>query len=180
VNIILHEGKDDKKYIKRICTHLKIEVTDEIFYELGNKSNFFKEDHLAYKNIENNPRISKILFVLDIDYEKNDHKSGGYSNTRNKIEQIIKKLELDSISDYYLACDPNTRDGYFESLLLSCTSDELKKCYNDFMKCSGYNGKENQKTVITKLHELASPEKPYDYNHKNFDEIKEKLQELFA
>ncbi len=180
MNIILHEGKDDKKYIKRICTHLEIKVTDENFYELGNKSNFFKKDHNAYKIIKDNPRISKILFVLDVDYEKNDRHSGGYTNTKNRINKIINQLGLNSISDYYLVCDPNTKEGYFESLLLSCISDELKKCYNEFMQCSGYNGKENQKTIITKLHELASPEKPYDYNHKNFNDIKEKLQELFA
>lgn len=92
---------------------------------------------------------------------------------------IIEVLGFNARSDYYLVCDPKTKEGYFESLLLSCVSDELKNCYDDFLKCSLFDGKENHKTIITKLHELASPEKPYDYNHENFNKIKEKLIALF-
>ena len=178
MKIIIHEGKDDKKYIKKVCKHLKLEVNDNIFYEMSGKSSFFKEENEIYSLIKSNPRISKILFVLDADYETNDIKYGGYENTKREVTQIIKNLNLVDISDYYIACDPNTKEGYFETLFFSCVPDKLKKCYSDFMSCSGFKEKENYKTNMTKLHELASPSKPYDFNHSNFSELKEKLIEL--
>ena len=179
MKIILHEGKDDKKYIKKICKHLEFDVTDENFYEMGGKSAFFKEDNDIYLLIKSNPRISKILFVLDADYKENDSKYGGYENTENEIKKIIRKLELVDKCDYSITCNPNTKDGYFETLFFSSVPDSLKKCYEEFMLCSGFKEKENYKTVMTKLHELASPSKPYDFNHPNFEDITTKLKNLF-
>ena len=180
MKIILHEGKDDKKYIKRICEYLKIETKDDNFYEMNNKSNFFKESNEIYQIIKSNPRTSKILFILDADYETDNKKYGGYANTERAIVNVINNLGLQDISRYYITCTPDTKDGFFETLLLSCVSDKLKKCYIEFMKCSGLNNqKEQYKTIMTKLHELASPNKPYDFNHPNFKELKEKLEKLF-
>jgi len=179
MRIILHEGKDDKKYIKKICKELNIEINDENFYEMGDKSSFFKEDNINYNLLRNNPRISKILFVLDADYEKNDSKYGGYDNCEKEIKKVRRNLKLFDISDHCITCNPNTKDGYFETLFFSCVPDNLKKCYDEFMKCSGFKEKENYKTMMTKLHELASPNKPYDFDHPNFKDIKDKLIDLF-
>ena len=145
---------------------------------MNGKSSFFNKDHANYRLI-NSPKIEKVLFILDVDYEKNDYTYGGYAKTKKELKKIIKILALDIPCDYYLVCDPSTKEGYFETLLFSCVSDDLKKCYQDFISCSNFKGKENYKTVMTKLHELASPEKPYDYENKNFKEIKEKLINLF-
>ena len=41
------------------------------------------------------------------------------------------------------------------------------------MKCTGFQGKEQTKTIMTKLHEFSSPEKPYSFEHDNFKEIKD-------
>ena len=179
MKIILHEGKDDKKYLKRICNEFNIEVNDENFYEMGDKSTFFKEENKVYKLIKNNPKISKILFVLDADYKTSDAKYGGYDNCEREITKIREELGLKDKSDYCITCNPNTKDGYFETLFFSCVSDELKKCYDEFIKCSGFKEKENYKTIMTKLHELASPSKPYDFNHPNFEDIRSKLKNLF-
>ena len=47
---ILHEGKDDKKYIKRILKYLNISnYTDDTFYEMKGKSNFYKPNYVNYK-----------------------------------------------------------------------------------------------------------------------------------
>ena len=177
--LILHEGKDDKKYLKRVCSYLDIEVNDDDFYEMGDKSSFFKEDSPAYEYIKKNPRVSKILFVFDADYQSNDSKYGGYENSEREIKLVIENLELLNKSDYCITCNPNTKDGYFETLFFSCVPDDLKKCYEEFMKCSGFKEKENYKTIMTKLHEMASPRKPYDYEHPNFEDIKIKLKNLF-
>ena len=179
MKIILHEGKDDKKYIKKICKYLELEVSDENFYEMGDKSTFFKEENETYKFIKSNPRISKILFVLDADYEKNDSKYGGYDNCEQEIKTVIENLGLKDKSNHCITCNPNTKDGYFETLFFSCVPDDLKKCYDGFMSCSGFKEKGNYKTIMTKLHELSSPSKPYDYEHPNFKDIKDKLTDLF-
>lgn len=179
MRIILHEGKDDKKYIKRICNYLKIQVTDENFYEMRDKSTFFKEENEIYQLIKANSRISKMLFVLDADYKTNDSVYGGCDNAQREILKMIEKLGLSDRSDYYITCDPTTKDGYFETLFFSCVPDDLKNCYDAFMKCSGFNQKENYKTIMTKLHEMASPKKPYDFEHPNFNELKQKLKNLF-
>ena len=179
MRIILHEGKDDKKYIKRVYKYLNLEVTDENFYELGNKSNFFKENNSIYQYIRDDPRISKILFVLDADYKKNDSKYGGYENTESEIKRVIRNLGLIDKSDYYITCNPSSKNGYFETLFFSCVPNNLKRCYDEFMRCSSFKEKENYKTIMTKLHELASPSKPYDFNHPNFNELKQKLKSLF-
>ena len=179
MKIILHEGKDDKKYIKRVCEYLNIEVSDENFYEMGSKSTFFKEDNPIYSMIKNDPRVEKILFVIDADYKKDNSIYGGYENSQRELIKIIDNLELKSISDFYIACDPKTKDGYFETLFYSCVPEDLKKCYNSFMDCSKFKAKQNYKTIITKLHELSSPSKPYSFDHENFDELKEKLINLF-
>lgn len=52
MNIILHEGKDDKKYIKRICTHLEIKVTDENFYELASPEKPYDYNHKNFNDIK--------------------------------------------------------------------------------------------------------------------------------
>jgi hypothetical protein len=179
MKIILHEGKDDKKYIKRICEYLELEVTDKNFYEMGDKSTFFKEKNKVYDLIQKNPKISQILFVLDADYQANDSKYGGYENSEREIKLVMKNLKLLDKSDYCISCNPKTKDGYFETLFFSCVPDDLKKCYEEFMKCSGFKEKENYKTIMTKLHEMASPSKPYDFEHQNFIELKQKLKNLF-
>ena len=82
MRIILHEGKDDKRYLKKICAYLDIKISDENFYEMGNKSNFFKKDCEVYRYKITDPRVEKILFILDADYEKDNKIYGGFDNSK--------------------------------------------------------------------------------------------------
>jgi len=100
-------------------------------------------------------------------------------NTISKIEALQKDLKVENMSDYFLACDPKTEKGYFESLLLSTVDKEVKKCYEDFRNCSALNSKAVDKNILTELHNLTKPEKPYDFNHPNFEPLKQKLKNLF-
>jgi len=114
-----------------------------------------------------------------VDNVENDASLCGLENTITKIKLLQKDLNIEKISDYFLACDPISKKGYFESLLLSTVEKEVKKCYEDFRTCSALNSKAVDKNILTELHNLTKPEKPYDFNHPNFKDIKDKLIDLF-
>jgi hypothetical protein len=179
---IVCEGRGDIKNLKALLTFLKIPFNDETFVSTGGKSfllnSKIEEYGILLEKIEKG-FIQKILFVVDVDDCDNDQALCGMENTINKIKQLQKDLGVENISDYYLACDLNTQKGYFESLLLSAIDDDVKKCYEDFRVCSELNSKAVDKNILTELHNLTKPDKPYDFNHSNFDDLKTKLQNLF-
>jgi hypothetical protein len=41
------------------------------------------------------------------------------------------------------------------------------------------NSKAVDKNILTELHNLTKPEKPYAFEHQNFNELKQKLKNLF-
>lgn len=173
---ILHEGKDDKKYIKRILEHLNLKYSDENFHEMNNKSNFFKEDYFVYKLLKQkieNEEVEKLLFVLDADNPNDNKVYGGKENTLKELESTISKLDFTFNYEIFVVCEPKSNEGYFETLLLSSVDEKIKDCYINFMKCTGFKGKEQTKTIMTELHEFSSPKKPYSFEHTNFKEIKD-------
>lgn len=153
-----------------------------IIIVIGNKSNLLNENDTGYKTLLQQiyaGLVTKLLVIVDADDKENDLKSGGLNNTKKKIETLIASLKIQDISDYFIACDPDTKKGYFESLFLSTVDNELKRCYEEFLKCSKLTAKDNQKTIMEELHRLTKPNKPYDFSHENFDELKQKLRNLF-
>lgn len=181
--IILHEGNTDKNFIKKLLDYLEIPYNNDNFSSMNNKSNFFKQDYIAYKvlktKIQTN-EIEKVLFIIDADNEKDNNIYGGYNNTLEQLEKTIKNLSFIKNYEIFISCDKTTKEGYLESLILSTVPENLKNCYESFMHCSNYNSKDNHKTIMTKLHELTQPNKPYDFSHDNFDELKSKLTALFS
>jgi len=149
---------------------------------MNNKSNFYKSDFVNYKILKQkikNDEITKLLFILDADNPRENKVFGGKSNTLTKLEELIQNLDFKFEYEIYIVCDKNSNEGYFETLFLSSVNDDLKNCYQKFMECSGFNGKEQTKTIMMKLHELASPQSPYSFEHENFNEIKEFLTNNF-
>jgi hypothetical protein len=179
---IVCEGVTDVKNIKKLLTFLEISCIDDDFIWTNGKSLLLNKDLEVYsilaKKIEDG-FVQKVLFILDVDDFENDQSLCGTENTISKIETLQKDLDIKEISDYYLACDPITKKGYFESLLLSTVDAKVKKCYEDFRECSKLNSKAVDKNILTELHNLTKPDKPYDFNHPNFDELKQKLLNLF-
>ncbi len=183
---ILHEGNskktNDNKLIKLLLDNLKLNEEEVRFFGLGTKSNFFKKNSREYKELleqieEDN--INKILFVVDADYEENDKIYGGYDNTVKEINVIRNKLSLTDISDIYITCDPQTKNGYLESLILSSIPKKEKECIEIFLDCSKFESKENHKAILNQIYKTAYPKAPFDFSHKNFDELKTKLKNLF-
>jgi tRNA nucleotidyltransferase (CCA-adding enzyme) len=178
---ILCEGKTDKYFLKLFLEDLGLDVTKVVFFILDGKSNFFKKDNEKYEELLielNTEKINKILFVLDADNIENDSVYGGYSNTENELNKTISSLKLSNY-DTYIVCDPKTKEGYLESLILSTLSIEQKNCITNFLDCSDFKGKESHKAIINQIYKQAYPSTPYDFSHKNFNELKTKLKDLF-
>ena len=179
---IVCEGVGDIKNIKKLLSFLEIEFKNEDFLSTGGKSFLLKKDLEEYEILMTKVEagfIQKILFIVDVDNVENDQSLCGMENTVSKIEALQSDLGVKEISDYYLACDPITQKGYFESLLLSTVDKEVIKCYEDFRTCSALNSKAVDKNILTELHNLTKPKKPYAFEHPNFKNLKEKLEKLY-
>jgi len=183
---ILHEGNakktNDNELLKLLIEELKLENNRVVFFGMGVKSHFFKLEHPNYKEIKyriEDEEINKLLFVVDADYERNDRKYGGYENTEKALKNIIEQLGFKEYSDIYIVCDPATREGYLESLILSTIPLQHKNCLQDFLSCSEFKSKENHKSILNQIYKIGYPNKPYDFSHKNFEELKQKLRNLF-
>ncbi len=172
---ILHEGKSiDKSFFQLLLDHLELEKKSVKFYGMGTKSNFFKKDFIQYETLNGDiidTPISKVLFVIDADKS--------FEDTVVKLENIIAELDLDEMSDTYIACNPSTNKGYLESLILSSIPQKQKECIENFLECSEFKSKTHDKSILNEIYKKAYPSPDYDFSHENFNELKQKLQNLF-
>ena len=182
---ILHEGNSkkthDNELLKLLLADLSLPLTEVKFMGMGAKSNFFNTNDDNYKELQldiNRKAIKQILFVIDADYEKNDSIYGGFENTKMELEKIVKELNLEENSNIYITCDPDEKCGYLESLILSTIPKEQKECINTFLECSNFKSKENHKAILNQIYKTAYPKAPFDFTHKNFDALKQKLKNL--
>lgn len=182
-NAIFCEGKTDISFLEKLIDHLKLDKNYIRFYIMGNKNNFFAANHIKYLNlkleIENNT-LEKLLFIVDADDIKNDVVYGGFENTQNALSNTIADLGFQDISQTYIMCDPNTKSGYLESFILSTIPEQQRSCIERFLECSQFKSKENHKAILNQIYNIAYPNAPYNFAHPHFDELKEKLRDLFA
>ncbi|MDD4929134.1 MAG: hypothetical protein PHP85_07655 [Gallionella sp.] len=178
---IICEGKGDRGFLEEFIKHLKIE-TKPNFYTLSGKSNLLDPTHTKYQELKIVVAAEphKLLFVVDADDVKNDTRHGGFENTQQTLNQVIAELELGEVSNTYIMCDPMTKIGYLESLILSTIPEHQKNCIQSFLECSEFKSKENHKTILNSIYKTAYPNTPYDFAHPHFDELKNKLSSLFA
>lgn len=183
---ILHEGNAqktaDNKLIKLLIEDLKLDEKKVRFFGLGSKSNFFKKDIDAYRELLidiEEETISKVLFIVDADYEKNDKNYGGFENTLKEMIAIREELKIYQLSDLYITCDFDTKEGYLESLILSSIPQRQKECIETFLDCSEFKSKENDKAILNQIYNNAYPNAPYDFTSDKFEILKQKLKNLF-
>lgn len=172
---ILHEGKSiDKSFFQLLLDDLKLNASQVNFYGMGTKSNFFNREFAHYQDLSleiERENIDKVLFIIDADES--------FEQTETKLLTIMDELQITAISHYYIACDPNTKKGYLESLILSSLSEEQKTCINDFLTCSDFKSKTHDKSIFNIIYKNAYPNAPFDFSHANFAPLKEKLINLF-
>lgn len=184
---ILHEGYGNKS-VDRVLLERLIEIQgldkgQVEFYGMSSKSNFFNLHYKTYQELKPEieaDQIAKVLFVVDADFQSDDQSCGGYENSLKALGEIASDLKISSISQFYICCDPNTKEGNIESLLLSTLDEEKKACISDFLACSDFAAKENAKAILNQIYIRAYPEAPYDFEHVHFDELKGKLVALLS
>jgi hypothetical protein len=185
---IVHEGNagksEDNWLIKSLIELLGLKLDFFQFYGVGGKSNFFKKDCAVYKRLLpliNTDQITRVLFVIDADCQANDQRYGGYDNTLNQWQLLVKDdLKIQDKVDLYISCDPCTGEGYVESLLFSTLDENKVECIQHFLDCSEFRAKNNHKAVLHSIYKIAYPNAPFDLTHQHFDELKQKLQALLA
>lgn len=185
---ILHEGSSndktaDKKLIRSLIEKLGLPENSIIYYAFGSKNEFFKitnPNYIELKEYVEAETIDRILFIVDADHEKDDAKYKGYQNTEKELKNIIDELGFNDIARFYIVCDPVTKTGYLESLILASLSAEKRNCIQRFIECSEINPKQIHKTIINHLYTIAYPDPPYNFEHAHFDALKAELTKLFT
>ncbi len=178
---IVCEGKTDRAFLENLLIHCQIAKEQIDFYVMGDKSSFFKPECKKYQELlpkVQADQVEKILFVIDADCSENDQKYGGLENTRRELDLIIQQHNIVPNSEIFISCDPETKTGYLESLILATIPAEQRTCIENFLKCSRFSSKENHKAIVNQIYNIAYPSEPYDFEHQYFCELKDKLQWL--
>jgi hypothetical protein len=166
---IIHEGKTDREFFTALLEAYSLPNTqnDIKYYNFEGVDNIFKISHKYYDEIEKDNILSSILIVIDADEKYDEYDA--------KLNKLIEDLSFDSIEvDYYIMCDDD-KTGNLESFLLSILDDEQKLCIKQFRECYKYDLSDKWAYKTFYKHKKH----PFDFNHPNFNELKQKLQTLF-
>ena len=174
VGIVIESAQaanSEKNYIIRFLEKwFDIDLDMIRFYQMRGKSELLKKDNPNYKIIAQE-KLKRVLFILDAD--------DNYEKTQKDIENLIVDLHINTKMDYFISCNPNTKKGAIEDLLLSAVQNEkLKDCYEQFSFCID-NIKYNPKTLYKKMCDIEKGS-PVNFEHKNLQELKNKLKWLIG
>lgn len=188
---IVHEDTGHKNLLLAFIEHLNelenLDVNAEAlvdFYSMGTKSNFSKSDRIEYKTVKgriDSDQVKKVLFIVDADFEKDNAIYSGFSNTQKQLQRVLNELDIESVCEIFILCNPNSEEGHLESLLLETLPEDKRKCIECFVKCSKIKPQNFYKTILYNLHKTAYPtESYYNFDHPHFDNLKQTLRNLFA
>jgi len=175
---IICEGSDDKTFLRLLLNDLKkttsvpdIENFDAYIEKMGGKSKLLNSSSYKLLNKQIQTKIKKVLFIFDCDFEEDDKSCGGIQNSIDAIETLIKELDWKIEVDYYI----------FSKNLDYFIIDTLDKKDN-FLGCEEcFDLKELNKNrkILTCIYKSLYPKKPFNFEHQNFNELKQKLKNLF-
>lgn len=174
---IVCEGKDDREFIGQFTKHLELsDKPDKYFFRLkgvGGKSILLKSE--TYKDKLDlqvqSSQVEKVLFIFDADFQDDDKKCGGLEKSKQCIDKLIQDLNWDITVDYYIF-DKNLDDFILNTLPNKQNFQSCEECFE--LKKINKNRK-----ILTCIYSKLYPQKPYDFSHKNFDKLKQKLTNLF-
>ncbi|SFV56059.1 hypothetical protein MNB_SM-7-347 [hydrothermal vent metagenome] len=171
------KGKSEKNHLIRVLGLKKKEDNlyidkasrEVVFYQMGGKGELLKEQN--YTSVVQ--KAKQLFFVLDADEE--------YEKTKKDIKILLSSLKqrYQVDGDYFISCDPDTKKGNIETLLLTCIKNpKLKECYSAFLSCMGKEHLErySEKNILSKLFEIENP--PYDLECKYFQDLKKRYYNL--
>ena len=175
---IFCEGSDDKTFLRLLLNDLKkdkeiigFENFDSIIKIMGGKSKLLDKESYKLTNRRVEKDIQKVLFVFDCDFSEDDSSCGGFKNSIKAIEDLISSLDWKIEVNYYIF---NKNLDYFIIDTLDKKDDFLgcEECF-DLKKLN-----KNRK-ILTCIYKSLYPKKPFDFSHENFNELKQKLKNLF-
>jgi len=173
--ICIVEGITDSEFLTDLMKELNVPREQIEFKVFEGKDNIFKTTHKLYDEIEKDLDIIDSIFItLDADDPKDNCPIRGYTETEKAINKLIDTLSFEVNIDYYIFSDTK-QEGYLESFLLSVLDDTQTKCVNNFKECFTYEL--SDKWVYNSFYKHNKH--PFDFSHKNFKELKTKLQTLF-
>lgn len=177
---IICEGSDDKNFIVQLLEHLgengvlnsKPEYSKYIEHT-GGKSKLLQAKtyvKLGIGDEVNAGKVKKVLFIFDADFV-GDNKCNGLEDSKRCIEDLINALDWDIEVDYYIV-DKNLDDFILKTLDNKADFEACEQCFE--LKKLNKNRK-----ILTCIYQKLYPNKPYDFSHTNFNELKQKLINLF-
>jgi len=181
---IFVEGQDDENIIIKLLQDLakdkkipKYQNFSSIIIRMNNKSKLLNHQEEKYektkKQIENK-KVKKVLFIFDCDFERDDNRCGGLEKSQQCFEELKSSLNWNIPVDAYIF-DKNL--DYF--LLETINDNECYSNFKDLTDCLGVEQLKPNKKPIANLYRDLYPKEPFDFSHPNFDELKEKLINLF-
>jgi len=183
--MIFVEGNDDKKFLVSLLQDLKKNekiIVDDTSFEnyieiMGSKRKLLDSNNPKYQKtlmkVEYG-EITKALFIFDSDFETGDKNCNGMDQSINCYKQLIKQLNWNIEFNFHIF---HRNLDYF---LVETIKD--KKCYENFdklVKCLEVEETKPNKKPIANLYRDLYPYPKFDYSDEKFDDIKQKLINLF-
>jgi hypothetical protein len=187
---IIVEGDDDKNFFISLLNHLEqkesllnhLEQKESYIIQMGGKSHLLTSSDKRYKTLGEqikNQKVTKILFVFDCDFEKDDKKCGGMEKSQECFKKLKKELKEELKWD--IKIDVYIFDRNLDYFLLETIKD--KECYDYFdnlVKCLGVESIKPNKKPIANLYRTLYSHPHFDFAHPHFDTLKQKLKDLFS
>jgi hypothetical protein len=186
---IFVEGNDDKKFIVTLLNDLKknkeIEVADNIDFNarievMGCKSTLLDSSHKKYQKVASKIgfEIKEVLFIFDCDFEKDDNNCNGMYKSNKCFDNLIKNL------NWNITIENSSHLHIFDRNLDYFLVETIKNkdCYKDFkslIDCLDIENLKPNKKPIANLYRDLYPYPQFDFKDDRFDELKQKLKNLF-
>ncbi len=179
--MIITEGTDDRNllvsFLNDLAQNKQIKKEDfkNLIEPMGGKTNLLNP--LKYEKIKTKietKEIDKVLFIFDSDFEKDNKNCNGLEKSEECFNNLKNELNLEIEIDCYIF---HRNLDYF----LLTTIDE-SKCYENFSElndCLDLESIKPNKKPIANMYRDLYPYPKFDFKHKNFDTLKQKLQNLF-
>jgi len=181
---LIVEGDNDKKFFTKLLNHLanngKLKKRDFSSYimHMGGKSKLLDADNSKYiKTLTpqvKNDKLKKALFIFDCDFEKDNRNCNGMEKSKKCFDILIKALNWDIEIDVYIL---NRNLDYF--LIETIKDKDCYKHFKELIDCLDIEKLKPNRKPIANLYRDLYPYPQFDFNHKNFNELKQKLKNLF-
>jgi len=181
---IFVEGEDDKKFIITLLRFLKkneeIDLGSNNNFDnsieiMGNKSKLLKSSE--YNNISKQigKKIKKVLFIFDCDFEKDNKKCNGMKKSEECFDKLLEEL------NWNIKIEKDKHLHIFYRNLDYCIAETIGKehCLLNIENCLQLNTLKPNRKPLAALYAIMYPKNPYNLEHDTFDELKQKLKNLF-